>query len=115
MFGALDHVFQTKLHYFGIHSNIHSLKRNRLTTGRAAKLLYICHNLKFSKDDIDETLSMCTAAKDVGITNQSVSQILAAASCENSSESIELVLDSVQRMTSSRLSTVTTVDLTIVN
>ena len=91
LFGALDHVFQAKLHPFGIHSNIHSLKRNRLTTGRAAKLLYICHNLMFTEDDIDETLAMCTAAKDVGITNQSVSQILAAASCENSSESDELV------------------------
>ena len=67
------------------------LKRNRLTTGRAAKLSYIFHNLKFTEDDINETLAMCTAAKDVGITNQCVSQILAAASCENSSESDELV------------------------
>ena len=39
------------------------------------------------------------AAKDVGITNQSVSQILAAASYENSSESDELVFSD------SRLST----------
>ena len=39
------------------------------------------------------------AAKDVGITNQSVSQILAAASCENSSENDELVFSD------SRLST----------
>ena len=91
MFGALDHVSQTKLHHFGIHSNIHSLKRNRLTTGKAAKLWYICHNLMFTEDDLDETLAMCTAAKDVGITKQSVSQILAAASCESSSESDELV------------------------
>ena len=91
LFGALDHVFQAMLHHFGIHSSIHSLKRNRLITRRAAKLLYICHNLKFTEGDIDETLAMCTAAKDVGITNQSVSQILAAASSENSSESDELV------------------------
>ena len=83
--------FMQKLHHFGIHSHIHSLKGNCLRTGRAAKLLYICHNLKFTEDDIDETLAMCTAATDVGITNQSVSQILAAASCENSSESNELV------------------------
>ena len=34
---------------------------------------------------------MYTAAKDVGITNQSVSQILASDSCENSSGSDELV------------------------
>ena len=98
MFGALDHVFQARLHHFGIHSNIHSLKRNCLTTASTAKLLYICHNLKFTEDDIDETLAMCTAANDVGITNQSVSQILAAASCENS-ESDELVFSD------SRLST----------
>ena len=87
------------LHHFGIHSNIHSLKRNHLTTRRAAKLLYIGHNLKFTEDDIDETLAMCTAAKDVGITNQSVSQMLAAAFCENSSESDKLVFSD------SRLST----------
>ena len=49
------------------------------------------HNLKFTEDDIDETLAMYTAAKDVGITNQSVSQILASDSYENSSESDELV------------------------
>ena len=84
---------------FSRHANIHSLKRNCLTTGRAAKLLYICHNLKFTEEDIDETLAMCTAAKDIGIPNQSVSQILAAASCENSSESDELVFSD------SRLST----------
>ena len=57
------------------------------------------HNLKFTDDDIDETLAMYTAAKDVGITNQSVSQILASASCENISESNELVFSD------SRLST----------
>ena len=57
------------------------------------------HNLKFTEYDIDETLAMYTAAKDVGITNQSVSQILASASCENSSESDELVFSD------SRLST----------
>ena len=99
LFGALDHVFKAKLHHFGIHSNIHSVKRNRLTTGGAVKLLYTCHNLKFTEDDIDETLAMCTAAKDVGITNQSVSQILAAVSCENSSEINKLVFSD------SRLST----------
>ena len=61
-----------------------------------------CQNLlqsEFTEDDIDETLAMCTAAKDVGITNQCVSQILAAASCENSSESNKLVFSD------SRLST----------
>ena len=57
------------------------------------------HNLKFNEDDIDETLAMHTAAKDVGITNQSVSQILASDSCENSSGSDELVFSD------SRLST----------
>ena len=99
LFGVLDHIFQAKLHHFGIHSNIHSLKRNRLTTGSAVKLLYICHNLKFTEDDIDETLAMCTAFKDVGVTNQSVSQILAAASCENSSESDELVFSDIRLST----------------
>ena len=99
LFGALDHVFHAKLHHFCIHSNIHSLKRNCLTTRTAAKLLYIYHNLKFTKDDVDETLAMCTAAKDIGITNQCVTQILAAASCENSSESDKLVFSD------SRLST----------
>ena len=57
------------------------------------------HNLKFTEDDIDETLAMYTAAKYVGIRNQSVSQILSSASCENSSKSDELVF------TDSRLST----------
>ena len=91
--------FSAKLYHFGMHSNIHSLKRKCLTTGRAAKLLYICHNLKFTEDNFDETLAMCTAAKDVGITNQSVSQVLAAASCENSIESDKLAFSD------SRLST----------
>ena len=45
---------------FNQHANIHSLKRNRLTNARAAKLLYICHNLKFIKDDLDESMTMCT-------------------------------------------------------
>ena len=58
--------------------------------------MYICHNLKY---DFDETLAMCAVAKDVGITNQSVSQIVGAASCENGSESDELVFSD------SRLST----------
>ena len=42
---------------------------------------------------------MYTAAKDVGITNQSVSQILASASCENSSESDELMFSDTRLST----------------
>lgn len=37
------------------HANIHSLKRNNLTTDRAAKLVYIVHNLKVTEGDILST------------------------------------------------------------
>lgn len=41
---------------FSKHANIHSLKRNRLTTDRAAKLLYIAHNLKLAEGDFLSTV-----------------------------------------------------------
>ena len=37
---------------FSKHANIHSLKRNKLTTDRAAKLVYIAHNLKLTEGDV---------------------------------------------------------------
>ena len=36
---------------FSKHANIHSLKRNKLTNERAAKLVYIAHNLKLTESD----------------------------------------------------------------
>lgn len=36
---------------FSRHANIHSAKRNRLTNERAAKLVYISHNLALGYDD----------------------------------------------------------------
>ncbi|KAH9645083.1 hypothetical protein HF086_005628 [Spodoptera exigua] len=39
---------------FSIHGNIHSLKRNRLTTERAAKLAYISYNWNLLHNQKDE-------------------------------------------------------------
>lgn len=38
---------------FSRHSNIHSAKRNRLTNERAAKLVYISHNLALGSEDAE--------------------------------------------------------------
>lgn len=40
---------------FSQHANVHSLKRNKLTTDRAAKLVYIAHNLKLTEKDVLST------------------------------------------------------------
>lgn len=36
---------------FSRHSFIHSSKRNRLSTERAAKIVFIAHNIKYSEED----------------------------------------------------------------
>ena len=41
---------------FSKYANIHSLKRNKLTTERAAKLVYIAHNLKLTEIDVFSSL-----------------------------------------------------------
>lgn len=41
---------------FSKHARVYSLKRNKLTTDRAAKLIYIAHNLKLAEEDAKSTV-----------------------------------------------------------
>ena len=73
-------------------ANIHSLKSNCLTTGRAAKLASICH-LKRIQENFDEAMAMCTDDETMNHPLK-VSPIHAGCCCycENSSDSGTLLV-----------------------